>query len=147
MAEQLRALVIDDSRVMRNMVMESLKRTNLAEFEFLEATDGADGLTKFDPEATDIVFVDWNMPNMNGIDFVKSVRSQKKTDHIPIIMITSEKTPDKLREALDHAGASAFITKPFTVDVLQRKLSEVFQSMEEKKNKKGSGFFSRLAGG
>lgn len=143
---ELRALVVDDSRVMRNMVMESLKRTKLADFTFTEATDGADALDKFNPDLIDIIFVDWNMPNMNGIDFVRTIRENKKTDHIPICMVTSEKTPDKIREALERAGANAYISKPFTVDALQRKLSELLQGMEEKKTKKSSGFFSRLAG-
>ena len=64
---QLRALVIDDSRVMRNMVMKSLTETNLAEFEFTEAGNGQEGIEMFDADTTDIIFADWNMPGMNGI--------------------------------------------------------------------------------
>jgi len=129
------------------MVKESLKRTELAEWDFVEASDGAEALDVFDPEVIEIVFVDWNMPNMNGIDFVKKLREMKKTDHVPVVMITSEKTPDKMREALDHAGANAFITKPFTVDALQRKVGDVLREAQEAATKKGGGFFSRLSGG
>jgi two-component system chemotaxis response regulator CheY len=71
----IRALVIDDSKVMRSMVMQSLQKTRLADFEFIEAQDGADALEKFDPDEIDIVFADWNMPNMSGIDFVREVRA------------------------------------------------------------------------
>ncbi|HEY3281974.1 MAG TPA: response regulator [Armatimonadota bacterium] len=148
---KLRALVLDDSRVMRNMVMQSLNKTNLGEFEFTEAEDGEDGIRKFDPETTDIVFVDWNMPNMNGIEFVRKVRRSGKTDHIPIIMVTSEKTMGKMEEALDRAGANAYITKPFTVDKLEKKLQKLVEGIAERRAsppaQKQGGFFSKLMGG
>lgn len=140
---KLRALVIDDSRVMRNMVMESLRRTQLAEFEFAEAEDGADGLKKFNPKSTDIIFVDWNMPNMSGIDFVRAVRKTEKTTKVPIIMVTSEKSVGKLEEALDRAGANAYVSKPFTVEYIQRKLSPIVDDISAKA-KAGGGFFSKL---
>ena len=129
---KLRALVIDDSRVMRAMVMQSLQQTHLADFEFTEAVDGADALQKFNPKKTDIVFADWNMPNMTGIEFVREVRSNGKTEHIPIIMVTSEKTVSKVEEALDQAGATMFISKPFTVDYLLKKLGPVIDDLEQR---------------
>src|SRR5438046_2712115 len=86
MQMKLRALVIDDSGLMRTRVMKSLRETQLAEFEFTEAQDGSDGLAKFSLNKTDIVFVDWNMPKLSGIDFVRTVRASGKTKHIPIIM-------------------------------------------------------------
>jgi two-component system, chemotaxis family, chemotaxis protein CheY len=143
---KLRALVLDDSRVMRSMVMQSLRSTNLAEFEFTEAEDGVEGIAKFDPRTTDIVFADWNMPNMSGIEFVRRVRSTGKTDHIPIVMVTSEKTMGKIEEALDEARASAYICKPFTVEYLHQKLTPIINGMAEKQ-KKPSGFFGKLVGG
>lgn len=132
---KLRALVIDDSRVMRSMVMESLRKTCLAEFEFTEAVDGADALEKFHPQKLDIVFADWNMPNMSGVDFARAVRDMGKTEHIPIIMVTSEKTFSKMEEALDDAGANAFISKPFTVEYMLQKLGPVIDGLE--KSRKG----------
>ena len=119
---KLRALVVDDSRVMRSMIMESLRRANLADFEFTEAVDGADGIAKFDPKTTEIVFADWNMPKMSGIEFVRSVRQAGDNAHIPIVMITSESVTGKVQRAIDEAGANAYITKPFTVAQLQEKL-------------------------
>jgi two-component system, chemotaxis family, chemotaxis protein CheY len=126
---KLRALVVDDSRVMRAMVMDSLRKTHLAEFEFCEAEDGADALGKFNPKKTDIIFADWNMPNMSGVEFVREVRAMGKTEHIPIIMVTSEKTISKMEEALDSAGANAFISKPFTVEYMQQKLGPVLDGI------------------
>lgn len=143
---KLRALVIDDSRVMRNMIMEALRRSELAEFEFIEAGDGAEALTKFDPKLVDIAFVDWNMPKMSGIDFVREVRSKQQASHIPLIMVTSEKTMGKVEIALNEAGANAYISKPFTVKELQYKLGKVISGMASN-DKKSSGFFSKIVGG
>ena len=126
---KLRALVVDDSKIMRAMVMQSLRQSGLAEFEFTEAVDGADALQNFNPKKIDIVFADWNMPNLSGIDFVKMIRRTGETDHIPVVMVTSEKAMGKIEEALDRAGANAFITKPFTVDYIVRKVGPVIESI------------------
>jgi two-component system chemotaxis response regulator CheY len=145
---KLRALVIDDSRVMRQMVMAFLKNTGLAEFEFTEAEDGADGFAKFHPKKTDIIFVDWNMPKMTGIDFVRKVRTAGNSEHIPIIMVTSEKSLGKIADALDKAGANEYITKPFTVQELQRKLGKLLAEAEANRQEvaqaKSTGFFGKL---
>jgi two-component system chemotaxis response regulator CheY len=125
---KLRALVIDDSGVMRKMVMKSLREAKLCDFEFVEAEDGRVALEKLKGENIDIGFVDWNMPNMNGVEFVAEVRQQERFDcndyPIPLIMITSEKTMGKIQTALDEAGANSFISKPFTVEELQAKLKK-----------------------
>jgi two-component system chemotaxis response regulator CheY len=136
---QLNALVIDDSRVMRNMVIQSLNRTKLAEWVFVEASDGADALTKFNPEEIDICFVDWNMPNMTGIDFVKEVRSRGDNDHVPMVMVTSEKSMGKIEEALDSAGANAYICKPFTVEEMEAKLGKIVEEIEARATQSSSG--------
>ena len=123
----LKALVIDDSGIMRKMVMKSLTESKLAQFEFTEAEDGQVALDKLKAGEFDIAFVDWNMPNMTGIEFVKEVRSHERLnnqDAIPLVMVTSEKTMSKIEEALDEAGADGFITKPFTVDEMQRKMKK-----------------------
>ena len=140
---KLRALVVDDSRVMRSMVMQELRRSSLAEFDFIEAEDGADAVKKFHPGKIDIAFIDWNMPNMSGIEFVRRVRAMGKTEHIPLIMVTSEKTMGKVEEALDDAGANAFISKPFTGEMLDRKLAPIISDIEARSSSRG-GFFSKL---
>jgi two-component system chemotaxis response regulator CheY len=130
---QLTALVVDDSGVMRKMVMKSLKEADLAEFEFIEAEDGQKALEKMTANDIDIGFVDWNMPNMTGVEFIKHVRRMEEDngeESRPLIMITSEKTMNKVQEALDEAGADGFISKPFTVDELQRKLSKLVETAE-----------------
>ncbi len=139
---EVKALVIDDSGIMRKMVMRALTETELAEFEFTEAEDGVDGLAKFNPRTTDIVFVDWNMPNMTGIDLVKRIRGQYPKRPVPIVMVTTEKLMGKVEEALE-AGADCFISKPFTPDKLAQVLAPVIEQMAQGKGKR-AGFFQRL---
>jgi two-component system chemotaxis response regulator CheY len=138
----IKAMVVDDSGIMRKMVMRSLNESGIADFEFTEGADGQDALDKFDPNAHEMIFVDWNMPNMNGLEFCKKVREM--TDHhIPIIMITTESTMGKVEEAMDEGGVDTFICKPFTTDVLKKKLDPLFEKIEDA-GKGGDGFFGAL---
>jgi two-component system chemotaxis response regulator CheY len=141
---KLKALVIDDSRVMRNMVMQAITKTRLAEWEFVEAGDGLEALNKFNLEEIQIAFVDWNMPNMTGIDFVRQARAKGGTEHIPMVMVTSEKAMGKVEEALDEAGANAYICKPFTVDEVERKLKPLLEQIAAYQQSASGGFFSKL---
>jgi len=138
--------VIDDSRVMRNMVMNALKQSRLATFEFTEAVDGADAVTKFDPANVDMCFVDWNMPNMTGVEFVKKARSGGTAFHIPMVMVTSEQTMAKIEEALNQAGADSFICKPFTPEDMRVKLEKLVTKVLTAKAppEKAGGLFSGL---
>lgn len=133
----LRAMVIDDSAIMRKLVMRSLSESGLANFIFAEAEDGVDALQKFDSDRVDILFVDWNMPRMSGIELIRQVRARQKR-RIPIVMITTESTMEKVQEALDEVQVDAFVIKPFTVELLQKKLSPLFARV--------GGFFGELAG-
>ena len=139
----INALVIDDSGIMRKMVMRGLEEAKLGEFEFAEAEDGADGLAKFNPRSTDIVFVDWNMPNMNGMDMVRRVRAQFPDRPVPIVMVTTEKLTGKVEEALD-GGVDAFISKPFTAEGLQKRVGPLIDRIQQSKSEKKGGFFQRL---
>jgi two-component system chemotaxis response regulator CheY len=142
----VKVMVVDDSRIMRTMVINALKRLLLAEWEFIEAEDGQDAFEKFDPKEVDLILADWNMPRMSGIDFARKVRANKKNSHIPIVMITSEQTIGKMNEALGRAGANAYITKPFNDQELERKLTKLVDGIPDK-SAKSSGFFGRLVGG
>jgi two-component system chemotaxis response regulator CheY len=143
----LTALVIDDSRVMRNMVMQALQKARLATFTFIEAQDGAEALTKFDPKTIDICFVDWNMPNMTGVEFIKKARSTGGAFDVPMVMVTSERAINKIEEALNAAGADAYICKPFTPEDMQVKLQKIINKAEARKppaQQQAGGFFSNL---
>jgi two-component system, chemotaxis family, chemotaxis protein CheY len=139
----IHALVVDDSGIMRKMVMRSLREANLAQFTFTEAVDGLDALSKFDPKTMDMIFVDWNMPNMNGIDFIRKVRQTEKS-HTPIVMVTTESTVGKMDEAMAEVAVDKYIAKPFTADDLIKRLGPLFESMSAK-GEQNKGFFSKLA--
>jgi two-component system chemotaxis response regulator CheY len=140
-AMKVKALVVDDSGIMRKMVMKTVTEAKFGEFEFVEAEDGQVALEKMKAIDFDIAFVDWNMPNMTGVDFVREVRKVEKgsgNEAIPMVMVTSEKTMGKIQEALDEAGADGFISKPFTVEELQVKLKkhvEKAQLLRVRKNR------------
>jgi len=120
---KIKALVVDDSKIMRSAVKRTLDQLMLAEFEYIEAMDGEDALEKFSHEI-EIIFVDWNMPKMTGVEFSKEVRKMENTSHIPIIMVTAEKSMGKVDTALNEGGANAYVTKPFTADQLYTALSK-----------------------
>lgn len=120
---KIKALVVDDSKIMRSAVKRTLDQLMLAEFEYIEAMDGEDALEKFNDEIQ-IAFVDWNMPKMTGVEFAKAVRQMPGTAHVPIIMVTAEKSMGKVDAALNEGGANAYVTKPFTNDQMYKALAK-----------------------
>jgi two-component system chemotaxis response regulator CheY len=145
----LRTLIVEDCSHLRDMLKLMLLNTRLADFQFTEAGDGVEALKKFSPKRFDILFVDWNMPNMSGIEFVRAVRTAGKPYHVPIVMVTAECTMGRIEDALDGAGADAYIVKPFTGADLRRHLSPVIEGIEERRRIGGQlrGIFGRWAGG
>lgn len=91
-------------------------------FEVTEAANGVEGLARLkEMQQPTVVMVDWNMPEMNGIDFVRAVRSQHIYDALPLIMVTTNTEMEHISTALD-AGANEYIMKPFTLDIVREKL-------------------------
>lgn len=125
----MKALVVDDSKVMRLMVIRALRQARLAKFDCDEAGDGAEALKKFEEGEYQIVFIDFNMPTMNGLEFVQRVRGSGNTD-VPIVMITSEKT-EAIQQQITEAGATAYIAKPFTPESLSSTLEPVVEAIGE----------------
>ena len=117
----MRALVIDDSRAVR-MHHRSRSSRELG-MEVVEAGNGLEGLEQLQriPDV-DLVLVDWNMPEMNGLEFIRAVRGQRAYDAVRILMVTTETESEQVIRALD-AGANEYLMKPFTKDVLVAKLS------------------------
>jgi two-component system chemotaxis response regulator CheY len=116
----MRALVIDDSRTVRIIIRKILTEVGL---EVSEAGNGREALDQLRqiPEV-DLILVDWNMPEMNGLDFVTAVRSDRAYDPVRIMMVTTETEQSQVILAL-KAGANEYLMKPFTKDVLVAKLS------------------------
>ena len=115
-------LIIDDSKAMRGFLDALGKELS---FTTTQAEDGRDGLAKLirnDPrEPFDIALVDWDMPRMNGIEFVQCVRRNHDYDELKIMMVTTNNTEEKVSMALE-AGANDFLMKPVTKESLEEKL-------------------------
>lgn len=119
----MKILVVDDSKSMRNIERSIL--TQLGHTDLEEACDGRDALEKLAAFTPDLVLVDWNMPNMNGLEFVKAFRrAGAKT---PVIMVTTESERSRVVEAI-KAGVNNYVVKPFTPDVLRERISETLGS-------------------
>lgn len=116
----MRALVIDDSRTMRLIIKKLLRDVG---FQVAEAENGADALTALRAAPPpDLVLVDWNMPVMNGVEFIQAVRADPTYAQLPIVMVTTETELTQVEVALS-AGASEYVMKPFTKEVIIEKLN------------------------
>lgn len=115
----MRALVIDDSKPIRSILGKFLKELG---FDITEAVNGKNALDELDRLGPpDLALVDWNMPEMNGLDFVRSVRANQRYDQVPLMMVTTETDMERVAAALE-AGANEYVMKPFTKDVILDKL-------------------------
>jgi two-component system chemotaxis response regulator CheY len=116
----MRALVIDDSRAMRAILKQSLRPLHC---EVVEAGNGREALERITSDASpfDLALVDWNMPEMNGFEFVQAVRADRRHDAMRIMMVTTETEMDRVAMALD-AGANEYVMKPFSSEVIADKL-------------------------
>ncbi|MBM3981645.1 MAG: response regulator [Planctomycetes bacterium] len=115
-----RVLVIDDSRTVRLIIGRALAGTGL---DVVEASNGREGLERLrgTPNVA-LVLVDWNMPEMNGLEFLSAVRADRAYDQVRLVMVTSETEQEQVHRALS-AGADEYVMKPFTRDILIAKLS------------------------
>ncbi len=114
----MKALVIDDAKAMRMILRQVL--TSL-DFEVSEASDGREGIEKLRKlPGLDLVLVDFYMPDMDGIEFVRAVRSDSAYDAVRLLIVTSEDDPTRIDMAL-HTGANDYLKKPFgRLDVLEK---------------------------
>ena len=121
----MRVLIVDDSSVMRKLVTRGLRQAGFSVDDVVEAGNGQEALDKLQTtKDVDIILCDWNMPIMDGLTFVKSVRNSiPEINSIPIIMVTTEGGETKVTAAID-AGANGHIKKPFTPDMLKNTLGE-----------------------
>jgi two-component system chemotaxis response regulator CheY len=113
------ALIVEDSKPIRTILRMYLTKLG---FEVTEAVNGFDGLGRLKGMAqADVVLVDWNMPEMDGISFVRAVRAEHGYDALPLMMVTTNTELEQVSKALD-AGANEYIMKPFTRDMIREKL-------------------------
>lgn len=109
-------LIVDDSATMRKIIMRGIRQAGIENADFKEAGDGVEGLKACESAKFDLILSDVNMPNMNGLDFVKAVSD--KGNAPPIVMITTEGSEDVVKEAMSR-GAKGYLKKPFTPEKIQ----------------------------
>jgi two-component system, chemotaxis family, chemotaxis protein CheY len=118
----VRALVVDDSRAIRSIIGRTVVELG---FEVLEAAHGREALARLaETGRVDLILVDWNMPELNGFDFLRMARANPRWNDTVIIMVTTETEVNEVHRAL-AAGANEYVMKPFTKDVLREKLQLV----------------------
>jgi two-component system chemotaxis response regulator CheY len=118
----MHALIVDDSTTIRMILAEHLKKLG---FDVTEAVNGRDALDRLrgmkQADVVDVVLVDWNMPEMDGLSFVEAVRAERQYDELPLMMVTTNTELAHVARALE-AGANEYIMKPFTRDMIREKL-------------------------
>lgn len=116
----MRALIVDDSRAMRTILKRILVDLG---FDSLEAAHGKEALQCLNEQGpVDLALVDWNMPEMNGFEFVKAVRADARFNDVPLLMVTTESEQRGVLSALE-AGANEYVMKPFTKETMLEKLA------------------------
>jgi two-component system chemotaxis response regulator CheY len=123
---KLKFLVVDDFSTMRRIVRNLLKELGYANVD--EAEDGAIALQKLTSGQFDFVVTDWNMPNMDGLTLLQTIRRTPQLKHLPVLMITAEAKKENIIAAA-QAGASGYVVKPFTAVTLAEKLQKIFDKM------------------
>jgi two-component system chemotaxis response regulator CheY len=114
-----KAMVVDDSRAVRMILSRILREVG---YEVCEAGDGKEALAKLaGGESVSLILVDWNMPRLDGLGFVRCLRSDPRNSEVKVMMVTTETEMDRMVTALE-AGANEYVMKPFTADVISDKL-------------------------
>ncbi len=113
--DKIRALIVDDSSVMRKIVERSLRQAGIELEKVVEAGNGAEALAALANEPVDLILCDINMPVMDGLEFVKQLHTVENAKGTPVVMITTEGSENHVVQALS-AGARGYIRKPFTPD-------------------------------
>jgi two-component system chemotaxis response regulator CheY len=118
---EVRALIVDDSSVMRKIVERSLRQAGLEPLVVHEAASGVEGLDVLRTIAVDLILSDINMPMMDGLEFVRQIRAQNLARGVPVVMITTESSEEHVRQAI-QAGARGYIRKPFTAEQVKERV-------------------------
>ena len=121
----MKFLVVDDSPTMRRIVCNALGE--LGHDDMAEAEDGSKALQVLEEEAIDFIITDWNMPNTNGLQLTKAVRSHPEYGKLPILMITTRGMKEDVITAM-QARVNNYVVKPFTPDVLEEKINLSLQT-------------------
>ncbi|MFP5236756.1 MAG: response regulator [Acidobacteriota bacterium] len=125
---EVRALIVDDSSVMRKIVERSLRNAGLSTLVVYEAGNGVEGLAVLQARQVDLILSDINMPSMDGLEFVRQLRAQNLAPGAPVVMVTTESSEEHVKEAI-QAGAQGYIRKPFTAEQVKERVLPLVKAL------------------
>ncbi len=118
----MKILSVDDSAIIRKIIRNGVE---LLDYEFIEAGDGQEALAILEESYNDIglILLDWNMPGMDGLDFLQKIKENSVMQYVPVMMVTTESEKENIIKAI-QAGAINYMVKPFTIEELTKKIVE-----------------------
>lgn len=119
---EIRVLIMDDSSVMRKIIERAIRQSGIESLIVYEAGSGVEGLEVIRSKQVDLILSDINMPSMDGLEFLRQVRSQNLAPGVPVVMITTESSEEHVKQAI-QAGARGYLRKPFTPDQVRERLA------------------------
>jgi len=122
-------LIVDDHQAMRRMLADILRYADFKNVTFAE--DGAAAWKKLQECPFDLVFMDWDMPKMTGLETLQKIRADERFAQLPVIMVTARAELDKVKTAI-ATGATNYVLKPYTPNIIYKKMQEFFKSLAEK---------------
>lgn len=118
---EIRTLIVDDSSVMRKIVERALRQAGLDSLVVHEAGSGIEGIEVLRAKKVDLILSDINMPSMDGLEFLRQIRTQQLAPGVPVVMITTESSEEHVKAAI-QAGAQGYIRKPFTAEQVKERV-------------------------
>ena len=127
MNKNMKILIVDDFSTMRRIIKNLLR--DLGFNDTTEADDGQTALPLLKSGKFDFLVTDWNMPGMDGLTLLKTVRADEELKHLPVLMVTAEAKREQIVEAA-QAGVNGYVVKPFTAVTLKEKSEKIFERLE-----------------
>ncbi len=122
-------LIVDDSLPMRSVIKRTLNAAGFGSSEILEAPNGREALKLMEGAWIDLIMTDYNMPEMNGLEYIKTVKAGEMSKDIPVVVISTEGNDEKIKDFMD-AGAAGYITKPFTAEAIRDLVVNILGEMD-----------------
>jgi len=126
----LNILIVDDSAAIRKVLIRVLRQTELPLGDIREASDGQEAIEKLEEASAGLILSDINMPNMDGLQLLSRIRSEKRWKHIPVIMITTEGSKSSVLQAVE-LGAQGYVRKPFTAEQIKDKITSCMRNCRQ----------------
>ena len=124
--QNMQILIVDDFATMRHIIKNMLRQLGYA--NIVEAADGPAALRLLQREKVDLLISDWNMPHMDGLDLLKTIRADEHLKPLPILLVMAEGLKEYVMEAI-KAGVNNYVVKPFTAVMLQEKIDTIFKGL------------------